>query len=478
MKRFLLILLLVTPGVAAQPFEGLTEAVESGTFGEIKAVAISRHGELIYEQYFRGAQPDDLHQVQSITKSVGSAVLGVAHRKGLLSLDQDMTHIFAGLYDMSHPDLQDKRPITIDNLLTQRHGLLWDEASSDYRDAQNPANQMIASPDWYRYVLETPLAHQPGENFAYSTGASTLMSRVVRAASGRSTEEFAQTELFEPLGITDYHWEGYSEGGMGTGMTQWPNPDADVPLGFGLWLRARDLVKFGELYLNEGIHDGKRILDKSWVDASWSRHSHAGNSDYESPFDWGHGYQWWMMKIDGPLGRPWHVYFASGWGSQVIFVLPELDLVVATVADNYDHSGPDVDTLLMTYVLPALNPRLDSRFNGSWYDPATDGQGFSMEVLDGRGELVSYWYTYTNTGEQRWFVLAGPVVDGVGEVTVYETSGGRFLQSTPPSVEPWGSARFVPLDCNHMNLEVDSDEITTTLSLTRLSGDCYSPAGW
>ena len=189
MKRFLLILLLVTPGVAAQPFAGLTEAVESGTFGEIKAVAISRHGELIYEQYFRGAQADDLHQVQSITKSVGSAVLGVAHRKGLLSLDQDMEHFFAGLYDMSHPDLQDKGPITIDNLLTQRHGLLWDEASSDYRDAQNPANQMIVSPDWYRYVLETPLAHQPGDNFAYSTGASTLMSRVVRAASGRSTEE-------------------------------------------------------------------------------------------------------------------------------------------------------------------------------------------------------------------------------------------------------------------------------------------------
>lgn len=478
MKRFLLVLLLVTPGVAAQPFEGLAEAVESGTYGEIKAVAISRRGELIYEQYFRGSQPDDLHQVQSVTKSVGSAVLGVAHRKGLLSLDQDMSQFFGGLYDMSHPDLQDKPAITVEHILTQRHGLLWNEASSDYRDALNPVNQMINSTDWYRYVLATPLAHQPGENFAYSTGASTLMSRIVRVAAGRPTEEFARTELFEPLGITDYHWEGYSEDGMGAGLTQWPNPDGDVPLGFGLWLQARDLVKFGELYLNGGLYGGRRILDESWVDASWSRHSHSGNSDYPSTIDWGHGYQWWMMKINDPLDRSLYVYFASGWGSQVIFVLPELELVVVTVADNYDHGGADVDALLVTHVLPAINPLLDSRFNGSWYDPTTDGQGFSMEVLEDRGELVSYWYTYTLTGEQRWFLLAGQVVGGIGEATIYETRGGVFLQDDQPIIEPWGTARFLPFDCNHMNLEVDSAEIVTTISLTRLSGHCYSPAGW
>ena len=93
-----------------------------------------------------------------------------------------------------------------------------------------------------------------------------------------------------------------------------------------------------------------------------------------------------------------------------------------------------------------------------------------MEVLDSRGELVRYWYTYTNNSEQRWFLLAGAVVNGVGEGTVYQTRGGVFLQADPPTVEPWGTARFIPLDCNHMTLEIQTDEITTTVPLTRLSG--------
>ena len=473
MKAFALVFLLLLPlKLLAQPFEGLTESIEQGNFGNLKAVIVSQNGSILYEEYFRGTQPGDLHQVQSVTKSVGATLVGIAHRQGKISLDQDLGYFFSGLYDMTEAALQNKSGITAEQLLQQRHGIQWDEEQADYRDPANPVGQMISSEDWYRYVLERPVDAAPGARFTYSSGASTLMSRMIRVASGMGPDEFAMQELFGPLGIENVHWEGYSEEGMGHGMTTWPNSDGDPSLGFSLWLTARDMLKIGELYLNGGVHEGRRILDESWIDASWTAYSHAGNSDYFSRPGWGHGYQWWLARIEDLDGREWPVYFASGWGSQVIFIIPDLDLVVVTTADNYDHDGADVDALLISQILPALNPQLDARFSGSWYDPATDGQGFQLEVLEEQGVLVSYWYTYTSSGDLKWYLLHGNLTGGAAEVTIYEASGGIFLQATAVELNPWGTARFTAVDCNHLQVEIQSDEVSTTIPLTRLTGTC------
>lgn len=466
-------LLLFGPNLSAQPFDGLSTAIEQGRFGNLKAVVISRHGEVVYEDYFRGTVAGDLHQVQSVTKSVGSALIGIAHRQGKIQLGQDLELFFGDSYPMTQSAYQNKRSITVENILQQRHGIQWDESHTDYRDPLNPVAQMIGSDDWYEFVLTRPMAAAPGQQFNYSTGASTLMSRVIRFSTGMGPEAFARQELFDPLGVGSVHWEVYSEAGMGSGLTDWPGPDHDVPLGFSLWLTARDMLKFGELYLNRGVYNGHRILDQSWVDASWTKYSHSGNSAFFPQPGWGHGYQWWIAKMADELDRTWHVFFASGWGSQVIFVIPELDLVVVTAGDNYDYNGPDVDALLFS-LLPAMNPRLDQRFNGAWYDPDTDGQGFNLEVLE-NGAVVSFWYTYTQDGSQRWFLLQGNVTDGEAAVTIYETSGGVFLQGDPYNLDEWGSGRFRAVDCDHINFEVESDEISTTIPLTRLSGVCFDP---
>jgi CubicO group peptidase (beta-lactamase class C family) len=374
---------------------------------------------------------------------------------------------------MSQGNFQDKGNITAEQVLQQRHGIEWDEVSMDYRSPQNPVAQMIESDDWYQYVLAQPMDSQPGEVFTYSSGASTLMSRLVRVASGMGADSFARQELFDPLGIGPVHWEVYSEAGMGFGLTDWPNPDHDVTLGFSLWLRARDMLKLGELYLNGGVYNGRRILDQSWVNASWTKYSHSGNSAFFPEPGWGHGYQWWIALITDAQDRSWHVFFASGWGSQVIFVVPELNLVMVTTGDNYDYNGPDVDALLIS-LLPEMNPYLDHRFNGAWYDPATDGQGFNLQILE-NGDVVSFWYTYTDDGGQRWFLLQGKVMDGEAEVMIYVTSGGVFLQGDPYNLVEWGSGRFSAVDCNHINFEIESDEISTTIPLTRLTGVCFEP---
>ncbi len=466
--------MLVSPPGPAQTFEGLRQTIEQGGFGNLKAVVASRHGEIIFEEYYRGTDRYDLHQVQSVTKSVGSALIGIAHRQSRIQLDQNMLTFFDGLYPMSQVPYQDKSLITVEQILQQRHGVQWNEHNLDYRDPQNPVNEMVLSSDWYQYFLTRPMDSIPGEKFTYSSGASNIMSRLIRASTGVGTEEFAMRELFEPLGIEEVHWEVYSEHGGGTGQTIWPGPDHDAPLGFSLWLRARDMLKIGELYLNGGVYNGRRVLDKSWVDASWTKHSHSGNSNFFPEPGWGYGYQWWIAQISDAGGRNWQVFFASGWGSQVIFVVPELDLVVVTAADNYDYNGQDVDALLYT-MLNEMTPRLDQRFDGSWYDPTNDGQGFQLDILDDEETVVAYWYTYEadGSGEQRWFLLLGQIVDGVAEVTIYKTTGGVFLQSDPYLLEEWGSGRFSGVDCNHIELRFDSDGVETTIPLTRITGVCF-----
>jgi CubicO group peptidase (beta-lactamase class C family) len=474
-KPLVLSLLLLAPaGSVAQEFGDLDQAIRDGAFGNLKAVIFSRNGEILFENYYRGAQANDLHQVQSVTKSVGSALVGVAHRKGLIRLDQPLEDFFGDLYPMNQPPFADKRSITVEQVLMQRHGIEWDESSTDYRNALNPVARMIASDDWYRFVLSQPTDAPPDKKFSYSSGASTLMSRFIRVATGGATDVFAEQEFFGPLGIGPVHWEVYSEDGRGSGLTDWPAPDHDVPLGFSLWLKARDMLRIGELYLNGGVHDGQRILDEAWVDASWRKYSHSGNSAFFDRPGWGHGYQWWIARIADARGREWNVYFASGWGSQVIFVVPELGLVMVTAADNYDHAGQDVDVLLYA-LLEKLNPRLDPRFNGAWYDPDHEGQGFSLEVREDRVTVVSFWYTYGEGGSQRWFLLQGEARDDTGEVDIYTTSGGTFLQGSTYSLDRWGTGRFIALDCNHLRFEFESEEATGSIPLTRLSGSCYEP---
>ena len=169
------------------------------------------------------------------------------------------------------------------------------------------------------------------------------------------------------------------------------------------------------------------------------------------------------------------MFFASGWGSQVIFVIPELGLVVVTTADNYDYGGRDVDAMLATHIVPELNPKLDARFNAAWYDPAADGQGLTLEIRGDGATVVGFWYTYDGEGNQRWFVLQGMAADDGAEVTIYRTSGGVFLQGDPVLLEEWGSGRFTTVDCDHLTLEFESVEGSGSIALTRLSGICYEP---
>jgi hypothetical protein len=127
---------------------------------------------------------------------------------------------------------------------------------------------------------------------------------------------------------------------------------------------------------------------------------------------------------------------------------------------------------MRTRILPELSPLMDARFDGAWYDPATSGQGLTLEVLDDGARVIGFWYTWDDDGQRRWFTMDGAVNGGQADVTIYQAQGGRFLAPDPVKLDAWGSGRFMTVDCNHVRLQLDTPESTQTIELTRLSGRC------
>jgi CubicO group peptidase (beta-lactamase class C family) len=203
-----------------------------------------------WHPYFQGS---DEHTMQSVSKSVTSVIYGVAitHRDFAASLD---TPVLSYFKDVKVANADDRKGrMTIRDLLTMSTGLDWDE-DVDYDDPRNACSQMEATEDWVQYVIDRPMAHEPGTVFAYSSGATEVLAHIFKAQTGRDIEEYGRKYLFTPLGIDHYHWKR--------------TPKGVVDTEGGLFLRAEDLAKIGYLYLHHGMWDGKQIVSEDWVKQS------------------------------------------------------------------------------------------------------------------------------------------------------------------------------------------------------------------
>jgi CubicO group peptidase (beta-lactamase class C family) len=178
---------------------------------------------------------------------------------------------------------------------------------------------MEGKDDWVRYVLEQPMAEDPGKVFVYNSGATMLLSELIRKTTGKEADDYARENFFAPLGI-EYYWK------------RTPKSLADTE--GGLYLAPRDLAKIGYLYLKDGVWDGKRILPEGWVKASTAPSTHTPDGSY------GYGYQWWVMPRKGP--GTCDAYAAWGYGGQLLIVVPELELIsVFTGWNIYDKPSLD-----------------------------------------------------------------------------------------------------------------------------------------
>jgi CubicO group peptidase (beta-lactamase class C family) len=235
----------------------------------VHAILVVRHGTLVYEQYFTGEdtrwgegyvgrvtyEATMKHELRSITKSVVSLLVGIElDRGGINGVDTPIFSFFP-----EHDDLRtsEKDRITLRHFLTMSPGLAWNEAVP-HSNPENSERRIAIALDPYRYVLEQPLVSPPGQVYNYSGGATQLLAGILHKVSGRSLKEQAKEDLFDPLGIHDVQWMHY--------------PNGEPSAAGGLRLRPRDLAKVGQLVLDRGVWQDRRIVSAAWIDESIKPH--------------------------------------------------------------------------------------------------------------------------------------------------------------------------------------------------------------
>jgi len=302
--------LLLVPGLL-KPGHGLLAAESMLDFSaahtaasqlpRLHSLLISHSGELVFEEYYNDRDPNRPANMKSASKSVISALVGIAIDQGLIeSVEVKLSDYFPEL--ISSGNNADKQQITIENLLTMQSGL---ETTSNRN-----YGKWVLSDNWVEFAINQPMVAEPGTRMLYSTGSTHLLSAILSKVSGVSTKQFAQDNLTSQLGYSMSYWsqdpQGIYFGGNDMEMT------------------PRQMLAFGKLYLNDGRYDEKQIISESWVDASHRPHARSprGQGRY-------YGYGWWLRDLAGL-----QVPVAWGYGGQLIFVVKELDLVVVATSES------------------------------------------------------------------------------------------------------------------------------------------------
>jgi len=328
-------------GLEVAVLDSLDAEIRTGQYGNVDRMVVVRHGKLVYDKsyahdydaiygdsanvqnalnakdltgpynyfnpwwhptYRRG----DLHTLQSVTKTVASAVIGVAVTRGdFTSIDAPVLSFFDTTLVQNIDDR--KRRMTVRHLLTMTGGFDWNE-NLPYIDPNNTASALEASPDWVQFTIDRPMAREPGTTFNYSSGESALLAHVFRRATGMDVEEYAARHLFAPLGITRWYWKRTPSGSLDTEG--------------GLYLEARDLARIWELFLRDGSWRGTQVVSAAWVRASVTPAVSVGGPGSKTQY----GFKWWLYP--DPLDASKSVWGGSGFGGQVPIVFPALDMVV------------------------------------------------------------------------------------------------------------------------------------------------------
>ena len=327
--------------------------VSNGTYPDVHSVLIVKGGKLVLETYFPGQNIigdlvdftlNDTRRIMSVTKSFASTLIGIAIDKGFVEgTDEKLISFFPEFKQILSVD--NKKDISLKQLLTMTAGLDWEEDTYHLRDPRNPIHILLgpAKHNMSCYMLNRPLKYQPGQRFTYNSCLSILLGAILEKATGLEFTKFADQYLFQPMGITDYAW-GYLD------------TDHRFPsTGWGLQLRPRDMAKLGYLYANKGRWHGRQIISSSWIEEAVHEHTR-----FSPMWKTGYGYQWWLYRFRCE-NIPVDAYGANGFGGQRILVFPTIDLIVVFTAGNYsipyDLVNKMMYSMVHAYILPSTIAR-------------------------------------------------------------------------------------------------------------------------
>jgi len=350
-------------GIDPEAIDSLVADIESGEYGLVDAFMLIRNGRVVadyrfthdyaaiaaeydttnhqynydhpdWHPYLRGT---DLHSLQSVTKSVTSAALGIAIDEGLLGGVDTPVMPFFEAYEPYVTDAR-KESTTLEDFLTMRSGIEWITEGA-YGSGNHSTDHLEGSDEWIRFVLEQPTDTEPGTRFEYNDGVSVLLGKILREATGQRIDEWARERLFEPIGITEFYWK--------------ITPDGEADTEGGLYLSTEDLARIGYLFLRGGEWNGRQIVSRDWVETSTAPVVPDVAPDNDRP-DAGYGYQWWILDAENGATR---LFAGNGYGGQFVLVSPEHDIVAVFNGWNI-HGGGNRSTYraLQERILPHVGP--------------------------------------------------------------------------------------------------------------------------
>lgn len=337
-------------GILSDSLHSMIQHLETLENHMIHSILIIRRSFLVFEKYWNGYDVplsgnlelvekqfdmNTLHYQASVSKSVTSALVGIAYDIDLIESTDD--YMFAYFHEYSDLKNEFNSSITIDNLLGMCSGYTWNEFEYGFNDPRDSHYQMFAAPDPMHYLLKREMINNPGDLFLYNSGDTNILGEIVRKVSqDEYLTVFAQKHLFGPLGIESFHWNRF-------------NLDDRITFASsGLFLRPRDMAKIGQVYLDNGMWKDRRIISAEWVSESRSLVI-PFIENYRTLY--GYGYQWWLGRF--PDGTEY--YRATGWGGQYIYIIPEFDLVVVHTAGGYYDTRPVASTrLIENFILTAI----------------------------------------------------------------------------------------------------------------------------
>ncbi|GAB3197599.1 CubicO group peptidase (beta-lactamase class C family) [Pontibacter aydingkolensis] len=312
----------------------MIDGVKEGALPNTHSVLIAQKGKLVFEKYFYGYDAAVPHDMRSASKSISSAIVGAAIDSGFLnSTDQSMCNLIPSTYECANDSL--KSEISIHHLLTMSSGLDAIDFGINRKSVASEDNYQ-QSQDWAKTVLEAPMIGKPGSRANYGSANPYLLGLIIDGAVPNSLELFMDEQLLQPLGISNYIIQADMAG--------------KPYFGGGMYLTPRDMLKFGQLYLNSGNWKGKKVLSRNWVNQSFSNHITLENTENKN----GYGYLWWHQEYQ-VKGHKIESIEARGAGGQYIFVLPRLDAVVVITSGNYRNGKTQQpEYILKTYILPSI----------------------------------------------------------------------------------------------------------------------------
>ena len=328
----------------------LQQAFDAGQLPGLHSVLVIHQGKVFAERYFVGTDerwgeslgerqhgPDVLHDIRSVTKPIVGLLYGIALAEGKVpDLDESILKYFPQYSDLAKDDA--RKAIRIRHALSMTMGMAWRE-DIPYSDPNNSEIGMEHAKDRYRFVLEQPMAHEPGSKWTYSGGAVALIAKLIADGTGKSIDKYAEEKLFKPLGITRYEWICGADG---------------VPsAASGLRLRTQDLARIGQLVLDKGSINGREIVPEAWLRESFTPRSDMPDDGLRYGFFW--------VLAPASLGDPPPLVWHLGNGGQMLRVSHKTNVVTVVFAGNYNQadSWKLPIKVIAEFVIPALKAKLE-----------------------------------------------------------------------------------------------------------------------